>query len=193
MKPNYDIELLPLHLWRNKETGAYKILHHFFDYISVDMCRQLLQKWFTSAFAENYTWKNEPANLLSFYERLEALLYACSLLCGDDKTYRTKNKKQKCTVSAVAKSKAERMEVFKYLNALEVHKPLAVVNAFFSKMDLYAWRTELHTWFEAALGRQTIIHISTTDNVLPVMEQLNKLVEAAFIIHQLHICEMPAK
>jgi hypothetical protein len=190
MKHNYDMELLPLHLWRNKETDPYKILYHFFDYTSLDMCRQLLQKWFTAAFAETYTWKNEPASLLSFYERLEALLYGCSLLNSDSNSRNSNRKKTTWPeVSALSKSRAERTEVFKYLNAYEVYKPLTVINAFFTTMDLYAWRAELHNWFEAAMGRQTIIHISTTDNVLPVMEQLNKLVEAAYVIYQMHVAE----
>jgi len=188
MKHNYDIELLPLHLWRYKETDAYKILYHFFDYISLDMCRQLLQKWFTAAFAETYAWKNETAALLSFYERFEVLLYGCWLLCNDEKTSKIKEKKtSKLKVSTLQQHKAERVELFKHLGAYEMHQPLSVFQTFFSMMDLNAWRIEMYNWFEAGLSKQSILHITDTDNVLPVMEQLNKLVEAAYVIYQMHL------
>lgn len=55
-----DIELLPLHLWNNKTVNPYQILYHFYDYTSLDRCRQLLKKWFEAAFAENYAWKDTP-------------------------------------------------------------------------------------------------------------------------------------
>jgi len=191
MKHNYDIEILPLHLWRNKETDAYKILYHFFDYTSLDMCRQQLKTWFAAAFAEDYAWKDSPANLLFFYERFEVLLYACWLLSGKNKTNNTQKKKAAWfRVSALSQHKAERIETFKFLNAYEIQTPVFVLSAFYEKTNLDTWRTELHNWLEAGLGKQTITHICDTENILPVMEQLQKLVEAAYCIHQSHLCEM---
>jgi hypothetical protein len=61
---------------------------------------------------------------------------------------------------------------------------------FFNQRDLYEWQKELHNWMEAALGRQTITQINDTRNLLPVMEQLNKLAEAAWLINQANLHEL---
>lgn len=193
MKHNsINIELLPLHLWNNKAINPYQIIYHFYDYNSLDMCRQQLDKWFKAAFVEAYAWKDIPANLLYFYERFESLLYGCWLLYNNKETTTAKNKTgtAKFEVSALTQRRAERIEVFKFLNSYEMQNPLIVLHAFYHTMDFYAWRIELHNWLEAGLGKQTITHISNTENILPVMEQLNKLIEAAYLIHQAHLHEM---
>jgi hypothetical protein len=193
MKHNYaDIELLPLHLWNNATVNPYQIIYHFYDYTSLDTCRLQLDKWFKAAFAEDYAWKDTPANLLYFYERFESLLYACWLLHNDNKIINAKNKTSTVwfQVSALSQHKAERIEAFKFLNAYELQNPIFVLHAFYDKTNFDAWRAELHNWLEAGLGKQTITHISNTENILPVMEQLNKLTEAAYLIHQAHLYDM---
>ena len=57
-------------------------------------------------------------------------------------------------------------------------------------IDLYAWRAELHNWYEAGLSKQAIVHISNTDYALPVVEQLNKLAETAYVIYQVNLGEI---
>jgi hypothetical protein len=192
---NADIELLPLHLWNKKAINPYQIIYHFYDYTSLDMCRQHLHKWFEAAFVEAYAWKDIPANLLYFYERFESLLYACWLIYKDDKPITAKNKPNTAwfEVSALSQHRAERIETFKFLNAYEMQNPLSVLYAFYHKTDFDAWRAEIHNWLEAGLGRQGITHISEAENVLFVMEQLNKLVEASYLIHQAQLCEMISK
>jgi hypothetical protein len=156
------------------------------------MCRQQLDKWFKAAFAEAYAWKDIPANLLYFYERFESLIYGCWLLYNDNKTTTTKNKTSTAwfEVSALSQHRTEHIETFKFLNAYEMQNPLSVLQAFYHKTDFDTWRAEIHNWLEAGLGRQGITHISEAENVLNVMEQLNKLVEAAYLIHQAQLHEM---
>ena len=68
--------------------------------------------------------------------------------------------------------------------------PHYVLQEFFNQQDMYAWQKELHNWIEAALGKQTITQINNTRNLLPVMEQLNKLAEAAWLINQARLHEL---
>ena len=191
---NTGMELLPLHLWKNKEADAGSVIYLFYDYTSLEGCRRLLHQWFEAAFAEEYVWKNTPANLLYFYERFEILLYGCWLLYTGSKNLTAKHTRSvsagSIKLSPLSAHMAERVEVFKFLTAYEMQNPLSVLQQFFNRLDLYAWQKELHNWIEAALGRQTITQINDTRNLLPVMEQLNKLAEAAWLINQAHLHEL---
>ena len=84
----------------------------------------------------------------------------------------------------------ERAEVFKFLIPYEIQNPLVVLQQFFNKMDFYTWQRELHNWAEAGLGKQTITEINDTRNLLPILEQLNKLAEASCLINQAHLDEL---
>lgn len=191
---NADMELLPLHLWKNKEANAGDLIYRFFDYTSLEGCRRLLRKWFEAAFAEEYAWKDTPANLLYFYERFEILMYACWLLHNGSKTQKVQQKQSgsamSIELSPLYERMAEKTEVLKFLAAYEMQNPHDVLEQFFNSQDLSAWQKELHNWIEAALGKQTIIHIIDTRDLLPVMEQLNKLAEAAWLINQSHLYEL---
>ena len=154
MKHNHaDIELLPLYLWNNKAVNPYQIIYHFYDYTSLDTCRQQLDKWFKAAFVEAYAWEDIPANLLYFYERFESLLYGCWLLYNDNKASTAKNKTGAAwfEVSALSQHRAERIETFKFLNAYEMQNPLSVLHTFYHKTDFNTWRAEIHNWLEAGL------------------------------------------
>ena len=191
---NADMELLPLHLWKNKEADAGYLIYRFFDYTSLDGCRRLLRKWFEAAFAEEYAWEDAPVNLLYFHERFEILLYACWLLHSGSKTQTAQQKQSNAAMSIELSPFYERMaekaEVLKFLTAYEMQHPHYVLQEFFNQRDVYAWQKELHNWIEAALGKQTITQINNTRNLLPVMEQLNKLAEAAWLINQARLHEL---
>ena len=171
---------LPVHLHNYVHEDPYYMIAEFFSFTSLDSWRLWLANWFKAAFDEDYILKESPANFLYAADQLQLLLYACSSLI--DKNATAPKAAETGEAPGRPMLKLRREIIIKHLTVNEIVDALRVVKNFFSFQSFKEWQLTLELWKEAALGRTSVTGLQDSGTLLPVMEYLYKIAEAAWLL-----------
>lgn len=173
------ISLLPLHLQANLKENAYLLLDDFFGVSSLNGWRNWLHTCFTAAFQQTFALKEVPGNFLYSADHLILLVYTCRLLT--QKEIKHKNQKRHKAVS-LSSFKYQREVCIKHLTQQETMQPFTLLQQFFAYQNFKDWLQTLQLWKEAALSKTSITELEDVNKLMPEMELLYKLTEAAWLM-----------
>ena len=162
----------PPYLWKEPVTDPYLLLHQFFDYTTIELQHQYTQAFVNAACTDAYV-KENPGQLLSWYEKTTMLFYAANLV------YNSGYEKE--IDIGIDVSKLTWKDQPHHLTDYEVKDPYITIESFFEYMSYDQWLIELHTRLHAALYEHSVLEEVSRSPETVVL--LHKLADAMWLLH----------
>jgi hypothetical protein len=163
----------------------------FFNVAKLPAYCKLIKNVLLAAGSPKVYKKDEPGNLVTYFQQLQALAVA---------TYTLRCSKTRNIATAFDNEHSQKMfnfrtegvaitnwaEVPRALSLKEYHNPYIVLKKFFAYQSLPEWQEDLNIILNAALVTHDLSSDGMELKILPIYLLLMKLVEAAYVIHTNH-------
>ena len=127
----------------------YWVLKQLYSDTPLEEMQELFAEFCEAAIAPTYNWKAKtPGSLVRFAEEMEQLIEACFLL----------------SPKTIPKGSPE--------------SPAPIIRRFFKDRNLAGWKQLLHDWMMGALSGCSVAEIVEPENLLPFVQQMEKLIAA---------------
>ena len=171
----------PLHLSPEEIERPLSVVAAFFDDDRLPGQLAMLKAWREFVLKPDYYRgpKNSPSTLLYFYKINIALIEAMYLLHQSGTT-----DKLNLSSDELAKEKNSWTVYPVFLSTSELHDPFLFLQSFFAAYSLPQYREQLADWLEHGLSCRPAAEFIGTVELITVYENLQKLHETAWVIHQ---------
>ena len=171
----------PIHLSPVEIKAPLSVVAAFFDDDRLPGQLTMLKAWREYVLKPDYYRgrKNSPSSLLYFHKLNIALIEAVYLL---NQSGAVNGLNVSC--AELAKEKKSWLAYPVFLSTAELNEPFLFLQSFFAAYSLPEYREQLGEWLEHGLSSRPAAEFIGTVDVITVYENLQKLYEAAWVIHQ---------
>jgi len=150
----------------------------FFELRTLEGHLQFLEEWVELGMTDKFfTERNNPADLLYFYEQLVELYQLSSDLNENETTF-----EELKMLFSKNMANSRFMKNIRCLSKEEIMEPFLVIRSVFVKADLVYYKSTLHSWLENAL--HSCVSDCAGKYIFPLFSCTKKLLVAAWVIYK---------
>jgi hypothetical protein len=184
-----------LRLTEGQIAHPYEVISDFFLSDHLSTYRKYITEMLKNASQKSVWKKDDPGELLLFYETIEGLIEAVYLIHQPDRKKKEEQESILNNIEVIEQNPIDSSLYYsgsstdtvwdcfpRYLSKKEFINPYKVFGKFFRYQPLEEWKKLLHRLFEYALLSDSTFDANFNIDYLAVDSYLKKLVEAAHLI-----------